>query len=639
MTFLGLYNQRVGGAPSRTPWKYDGWARGQNSFAEDNEIRPDEFSEGINCEIIGKSSISLPRRGCQTFATKTGATNFNGWGIYKDPKTSVNLLVTMWDGHLYSINTAGTVTEIDGTKTWDTAAKMRGIQVREWFYFGNDDDYLAKTDGSVVTRWALVTAPVGLGLSHSTGAGTDYLYAYVVTAITGSGETDSSTEQSINAGLLKDTAEEITLSWTKKADASVTGYNVYKAVNGTTLTLVTFIPQISGAGPVTFIDDGVLTQSLVHEAPTYNSTGGVKGNIYGRYADTIFISGNSTEPDIVFYGGTGTNWENFSAAYNGGWIKVGRGDGERVTSMIGFEDFMFIFKENSIWKFIFASDGGPQLIAVIPQYGTNSPDSVWRFEKDIMFFGTDGRFRIVGYEPSQLNVIRTTDISNRIQPDLDALDKSAMDNFFGVTFDQKYILCNQENAYAYDRRYIGFCGTWTNYNYDRFITWDKGTGTKLLFGAETGTGKIKQLLVDNTYDDDGTNISASFSPKRIDGGDDTYVKWYEYYKIKVKNPRGLIDISTFKDGENLIDSVSIDFDIGGGIDELMWDEMMWDEGVSITTVADQIQIITKELYAEAYSIYPKISLFGNATNHVILQTMNGLYQTEDPDYLRDDRRI
>lgn len=636
---IGMYNQRVGSSPKRTPWAYQGWDKGQNSYAEDNEIRPNEYYYGKNCEIVGKSTIRMPRRGSVEFASKPGATNFNGWGVYKDPKNDTNIMLAMWDGHLYSITPGGVVTEIDGTKTWDSASVMRGVQVRESFYFGNDYDYLAKTDGSTVTRWATVTAVTGLSVSRTTGAGTAILHTYVVTAVTDTGETESCAEQSAYADTLKDGSSEITVTFNRKTDLNVLGYNIYRAIGGNTLTLLTFLDQQSAGATMSFVDDGVLEQSLVHEAPAYNSTGGVKGNIYGRYADTIFISGNSTEPDTVFYGGTGVNWENFSAAYNGGWIKIGRGDGEIVTAMIGFEDFLFIFKENSIWKFVFASDGGPQLSAVIPQYGTRSPDSVQRFEKDIMFLGSDGRFRLVGYEPNQLNVIRTTDISNRIQDDLDGLDKGDIGDFHAIYFEQKYILCNKEKAYAYDRRYVGFLGEWTGYTYDRFLSWDKGTGTPLLFGAQTGTGKIIQLLVDGTYDDNGQNIASTLRVKRMDGGDDTYKKFYEFTKIKVKNPRGLINLSTFKDGESLIDEVPIDFDTGGGIDEYMFDEPMFDESVSITEVGDQIQIITKELYFEAYSIYHQIDVAGNSNNHVLVQSMNGIYQTEDPDYFDSDRVI
>ena len=148
----------------------------------------------------------------------------------------------------------------------------------------------------------------------------------------------------------------------------------------------------------------------------------------------IFICNNLQEPDTVFFGGTGSAWESFNPSDNGGWVKPGRGDGEKCTAMIGFEDFLFIFKENSIWKFTFGSDGGPVLVSVIPQYGTSSPDTVWRMEKDVFYVGTDGRFRLLGYEPNQLNVIRTTDFSNRIQPKVDNLDFNNPQNIFAVFF-------------------------------------------------------------------------------------------------------------------------------------------------------------------------------------------------------------
>lgn len=634
---LGLYQQRMGPSPNARAWKYEGWKRGANAFAEDNEIRDDEFYEGINIEITGRSSIRLPRRGHRDFATVSGATNFNGWGILKNPKTSVNLLLSMWDGHLYKTTTSGSSSEIDGTKTWDSSATTRGVLLRDFFYFGNGVDSMSKTDGTTVTQWTEVTKPTLNSVTLS-GTGTDTLYAYVITAVTDVGETEASDEITAYGPGTLSTTNKFAVVFARKTDSSVRGYNIYRAKNGGTLLLLGYIDQQSSGGTLTYTDDGTDTNSLIYEAPTFNTTGGIKGNIYAKYANTLFISGNDDEPDTVFYGGTGALWESFSPDANGGWVKPGRGDGERVTAMIGFEDFLFIFKENSIWKFTFGDAGAPSLVAVIPQYGTSSPDTVWRFERDIMYLGSDGRIRILGYEPTQLNVIRTTDISNRIQPRLDVLDKTNINQFFSIVYEQKYIICDGTVALPYDRRYIGFLDKWTNYSFNRFIVWDRGTNQQKLFGATLG-GKIQQLLVDNTYDDNGTNINASLRIKRVDGGEDTILKYFYFTRTKFKNPKGSITLYTYKDGATLVDTSSVEFSLGGGIDEYMFDEPMFDESISITSVSDAIQILKKDLYFEAYSIYHQINIIGSENNHCIVQSMNGVYEVEDYDYERDETKV
>lgn len=639
MAYYGMYNQRVGGSPKSQNWKMDGWAKGQNSFAEDNEIREDEFYKGENIEIQGRSSIRMPRRGHRLFVEKAGVSNFNGWGVYKEPNSGANYVIAMWDGHVYKITTGGVISEIDATKTWDDTARMRGILLREWFYFGNGVDYMAKTDGSTVVRWNTISTPTGLSLSHSTGAGANILWTYTISSVTANGETDSPTEVSIYAGELKDAAEEITVTWNRDPSSDVVGYNIFRARSGGTLYFLTRIDQKASGATQSWIDEGVEEPSLTHEAPTFNMTGGIKGNLFGKYANTLFEAGNLESLDSLFYGGTGSQWESFSPDANGGYIKIGRGDGDKITAMIGFEDYLFVFKENSISKFIFGSDGGPVVTSVIPQYGTSSPDSVVRFEKDILFYGTDGRYRILGYEPSQLNVIRTTDMSNRIQPDLDGLDATVQNNFHAAYFEQKYIFCDTESAYPYDRRYIGFLGRWKNYTFDSFLIWDKGAGKQLLFGAEHGTGKIQQLLVDGTYDDNGTTIPAYIRFKRVDGGDDTYLKFYRFSKAKLKNPRGIMEFGTYKDGDSLVDSIIVPFNVGGGIDEYMFDEAMFDESIAVLDVSDSIKILMKELYFEAYSIYHDITVNGNSENHCIVQTMNGYLESEDSDYTRDETII
>lgn len=629
------YAGRIGGSPKLRAWKYDGWQRGQNSFAEDNEIRDNEFYDGVNIELTGRSSVRLPRRGRRLFTQIGGATNFNGFGIYKDPVTNVNVMLVMFDGRLYSVNSGGVATEIDDTKTWDDTATMRGVLLRGYYYFGNGVDYMAKTDGASITEWNNVTAVTFNSAVLAAGA-TDTEYEYGITAVTDVGETEVSNTISLFGPSTLTATNKITATWNRKTDADVKGYNIYKSSKGSTLTLLTFIDQQASGATMSYVDEGVETRSLIYEVPTFNTTGGVKGNIFAKYANTLFIGGNLQEPDTVFYGGTGSNWESFSPSDNGGWVKPGRGDGDRVTAMIGFEDFLFIFKENSIWKFVFGSDGGPTLSAVIPQYGTSSPDSVQRMEKDVVFFGTDGRYRILGYEPTQLNVIRTSDISNRIQPQLDALEKTDMSVFKAAFFEQKFILCNGDVSYPYDRRYLAFLGKWDNQDFDGFTTWDKSTGKQMLFAAQAGTGKVYQVLVDGTYDDDGTSIESLLRVKRVDGGEDTILKYFTTTTTKLKNPVGRLTFTTFKDGTVLVDETAVSYQSAGGIGEGMFDEFMFDEGTEITSVPDAQQLLEKELYFEAYSIYHQFEVTGNSDNHLIVQTMSGFYEMEDPDNRRDE---
>jgi hypothetical protein len=259
-------------------------------------------------------------------------------------------------------------------------------------------------------------------------------------------------------------------------------------------------------------------------------------------------------------------------------------------------------------------------------------------EKDVVYFGHDGRYRILGYEPNQLNVIRTADISNRIQPELDVLDKSNLDNFFGVFFEQKYMVCNGSKAFPYDRRYTGFLGEWTNMNFSRFIIWDKGSGKERLFGARKTGGGIDELLVEGTWDDNGDTVDCFIRFKRIDGELDS-LKYFHYTKFKLKFPRGQVTFLTYRDGANLLDTTSLSFSVGGGIGEFMFDEAMFDEGLDIEEVEDAVQYVTKDLEVEAYSYYHQLVVQANEYNHCLVQTMAGRYEEEDDDYRRDERVI
>ena len=71
----------------------------------------------------------------------------------------------------------------------------------------------------------------------------------------------------------------------------------------------------------------------------------------------------------------------------------------------------------------------------------------------------------------------------------------------------------------------------------------------------------------------------------------------------------------------------------------MFDEPMWDEGVIPSSAYSTLSIVKKWLEFEAYSIYHQVAVGGNATNHCIVQTMNGEFEIEDTDYERDEKII
>lgn len=633
---MGFYAQRIGDSPSKIRWKFIGWQRGQNSYADDNEIRDTEYYNGINVELVGKGSVRLPRRGCRLFAKIENATKFNGWGVYTEAVSGNSYLIVMANGRLYKITASGEVSEIDNTQTWNENARMRGVQMRNWFYFGSKENYLSKTNGTTVVRWQPITKVSNLSLSLS-GSGNEVLYSYTVTAVTATGETEYCTPVSSFGPYKLDNNNYFSLTWTRKTDSNVVGYNIYKSTRGTAHYLLTYLDQKPSGATMTFYDKGIeKSTSLLYEAPSYNTTAGVSGDIVGKYANTLFVAGVRNEPDTVFYTGTGDGYESFSPDKNGGWVKPGRGDGEQVTGLIGFDDFLFIFKENSIWRFTFGSDGAPTLAAAIPEYGTSSTDSIRRLEKDIMFYGSDNRIRTLGYAPTQLNVIYTTDISNRVQNKIDLWQEPNLQNIHAITYEQKYILCNRSEAIAYDRRYLGFLGVWSNYKYDAFLIWDANTGKQKCYGFEKDTGEIHQILCDYVYDDNGKMIEAVFQPKTIDGGEYETLKYFRNYHVRVKNALGRIRIDTYIDNTLYASDV---YDYGGVSDytfeAFAWDEAYWEETNSIVILTYKEDIITKNIYDEAYKLSCVFTVQGNANNIVTIQEMAGFADFEDYDYMKN----
>ena len=636
----GFAAQRIGNLPKTGGFSYKSFDKGINVFAHHNEIKENEFYEGVNIMITGKGSIQMPRYGSALLIKKIGATKCNGAGIFKDKTTSPPLETPlfMFDGRLYKyVNNS--LVEIDSSKTWDPNEKMQGVMFQDWFYFCNGKDSLSKTNLTSVVQFVEISKPSSISVSY-TGSGNEYIYKYAMTVVTDYGESDPVESGDFYGAKILDASNYFTISCPRKTESQVIGYNIYRSVNGSRLQFLTFVAQPASGDP-SFKDIGYQT-SPQYEAPYYNTTGGVKGKFLATFSDTLFVAGVENYPDILFFTGAGESYESFSPDTGGGWVRISYGDGQRITAIKNFDTYLLVIKENKVFRFNFEANGAMMLQIAEALYGSPYPYTVDKFEKDLIMLSSDNRIRTLGYEPNLLNVIRTNDISNRIQPIIENnLDLSNPDKVHGVYWKQKYILCDGNNAIAYDRQYIGYHGLWTNFKFSNFLTWNK-EGREYLLGIKD-TGEILNLLVEGVYDDNGENIIASFRPKTIDGKEDTLVKFFRYYKVKLKDFNGSFKLQTYIDGITLEDERTITISSTGGIATIVFGDRPFGDASSLEIeMAEALgttKILTKEIYKEAYYFHPRFEIVGNANNHIVIQSIMGVYDYEDVDYHKQEEII
>ena len=638
---ISTYAQRAGTKPSIKRFKFPSFAKGANNFADDNEIRNDEFYQGQNIELVGIGGVRLPRRGTEELTEISGLNGYDGVAVYKNQSSGTNVLILWGGGKTYKWTGSGTPTDISGSYSWTSGNKMRGAIVRENLYFGNGVEYLSKYDDSSVSQWTYVSKVTGLSATAQGTTGSTQ-YEYTVTAVTDSGETEKCTNVTItNGNETLDSSNYNRLTWDRKTDSSVTGYNVYgRTSDGNGPMLLTFVDQPSSGSTVTYDDKGTETPSTIFFPPTFNTTGGVKASLLTDYKDSIIASGVSGQPDILFYSGVQENWETFSPAYGGGWIRIRAGDGDKVTALINYEDYVIVFKGWSIHKFDFGGTGGaPRVSSLLFDYGTQSPDTVMRVQNDIFFFGSDKKIRVLGYEPNILNMIRTTDISNRISDRLDAIDFSTPENIHAVFFEDKYILCDGSYAYPYDRRYLAFLDVWTNFNYSRLVVWDGIGNERRLYGLSNSDGKIYRVLKDNTYDDNGSAINAYIRTRNEDGGEFWRIKTWLWCEFRFKHVQGEVNIKSVKDGTMEIDTASVSSASPAGIGYSMVGEFMVGSGGGSTPEASSRDAPKrKEYFIEARTMYWEISV-NSLSSRATLQSIEGAYEIEDVDYVDSSRII
>lgn len=636
----GRYAQTVGDYPRSGSTVYNGWAKGFNDFAEHNEIRDDEFYEGENVMIVGKGSIQMPRYGSENLVIKSGATKFNGGGIYKNPMLNTEIPLLMFDGRLYKYQ-SGTLSEIDPSKTWNTSARISGTMYKGWFYFCNGVDNMAKTDGNIIVVFNGISDPNNISVTYTGTSSNEAIYQFAVTVVTQYGETAYYSSSNFYAPLTLDGSKYFTVSTTRRTEPEVIGYNFYRSINGSSFQFLRHIPQTPSGNP-TITDNGLLSDATT-EAPTFNSTQGVKARYFATFRDTLFMAGVPDYPELIFYTGTGEYYESLSPDHNGGWVRIGEGDGTRVTRLIPFDKYLLILKETTIYSFDFSGEAFV-ITPVVSQYGSPYPFSIDKFEKvDLIMIGSDNQIRTIGYEPTLLNVIRTEALSNRNSKVFDEeFDFSNPDGVNAIYYDNKYIVCDGKIAVVYDRSYLGFHGKkWTNFNYKGFFIWRKD-GKKYLLGVKDN-GEVNKLLIKGKYTDNGVPIVAVFRPKTIDGKMDYILKYFRFLKFKFKDVNGTVTIRFWKDGVTTIDTKNISITGSTGFSLFSWGEPSFGEAPPDVILSETISVLgstilyKKELYEEAYFIYPTIEVNGNDENHCLVQTISALYDYEDVDYSDTDK--
>jgi len=261
-----------------------------------------------------------------------------------------------------------------------------------------------------------------------------------------------------------------------------------------------------------------------------------------RYAERIVVSGQASNPSLVYYS-TRLKPYDFEGA-SAGFVDVG----DIVTGIKVFRNSLIIFCKNSIYE-LTNLDSTPIIKSVTKNIGCISGNSIQEIGGDLIFLAPDGLRTIAG--TARIDDVELSSISRKILP----LVNDIINNFSNYTISSMVIReRSQYRLFYYQSGQAtsgqkGIIGTF-KYSSDgipafewsetkglpvKFCTSDINTsGTEVLHHTDE-TGFVYKHDTGNSFD--GSNVVAEFQTPDMDYGDNGLRK--SLYKVKTNiEPEG-----------------------------------------------------------------------------------------------------
>lgn len=524
------------------------YIRGLNTLVSATQIREDELSEAVDIQLIEDGKIKFPRDGQTYYGLENGTKVTGIFPFYKSDGTQQ--LLRMSGIYLQKYNTTSHNWDNISGATYTTDKDTEAVMAYDRLYICNGYDNLTYYDGTSITTFTAVTAPVSPTCTRTGTTGT-YTFSYKITSVTAVGESmpTAAVSDVCNVATL-DTSTYMTIAWTAKANAI--GYNLYGRKDGKWF----FMTYLDGNGTVSYVDKGTLTPDDSIVPPEGNSTQGPKGKHVAVYKDSLFIYGDPTNPSRLYYSGGGDKINDFSAGSGGGFVDITKNDGQIGTGMAIFKNSLIAFKQRAIYQFSFGTTGAPQYSSVTNAIGCNSPRSIVLVENDVFFSSYNGVYTIGNESGFAIDVLRTNELSAKVRSIFQSMEPSRRANVSAVyakTSNLNLVIfaytpaggTYNSKALVYDRERLAWY-EWTNIQANCWTQYTESTGEyKVLYGDDN-SGYVKEILTGS--DDFGSAIRASVKLRGESFGTLTQYKKLKDLSVVLRQPTGTVNLSVVVDG-------------------------------------------------------------------------------------------
>lgn len=222
------------------------------------------------------------------------------------------------------------------------------------------------------------------------------------------------------------------------------------------------------------------------------------------------------------------------------FVDISPSDGDSVTLLIEYQDFLLIGKENSIWTLTLdATSNKPVINLVTRSVGCVNNASAYAVQNDIYFLSAEGPLS-VGNERNYANAVRTNNLSDKIKAFVDKINPEQWKRTNAVYYDRMYILSvpygsstTINRVIALDTRFGGWT-VWDNIDARFWVPYVDTSNKRRLFFAKDGAASLSEMLPGHYYDN-GQAITAYWRSKAIDAGALDVSKRWTYLTLFMRN--------------------------------------------------------------------------------------------------------
>jgi len=311
------------------------------------------------------------------------------------------------------------------------------------------------------------------------------------------------------------------------------------------------------AGGKVFIQNGTDVLREYDGSTIEDTTNGQIGKFSIFYKNSLWTAGDTSYPTRLYRSGSGDKLGDFTYDDPDNLLAtsvyVGKNDGQKITGLFKHQDYLYVVKENSIWRVSQGTDdAGTITVALIdPSRGVSAHHTIDSVDNDVFFFNDKGVYAF-GYEPNMSEQIRTNIVSLRIDPNIKAIQKDRLEEAPAIYFDNRYYLAytsggggSNDKIAVYDRQRLG----WWKFNLGAncLTEYKDSSGYSYLYFGSPSDGKV-YYFDDMAKSDNGTAISTKWKSGKWSFKDYAQQKFFHHLVFYFGRIRGVITINVYVDG-------------------------------------------------------------------------------------------